>query len=366
VAALTMSLPERLGGDRNWDYRYAWPRDAGIGSGAFMASGRTDEARAFLRWLDVASRLTLPQMSVLYTLDGTSGHGEREIKGVSGYRNSLPVRAANAAAKQHQLDVYGWVIDTAWHLVSRGEKLEAPKWRMLRSLADFVADHWRNPDAGLWEERGDPRHHVSSKLMAYVALDRAVRIAQTRRDDHAEVERWVSESQALRSQVRRHGWSDELQTYTAAYGSTDLDASVLLVAMSELENDAPERISSTVDAVRRRLGAGGVLIYRTLESTSPDDAGEGAFIACSFWLIDALARCGRIDEAEKLMSQAVTLGGGLGLLAEECDPASGQMLGNYPQALSHSTLVSAALSIEAAKASKTHRAARRTPRERQA
>jgi GH15 family glucan-1,4-alpha-glucosidase len=202
--------------------------------------------------------------------------------------------------------------------------------------------------------------------MAYVALDRAVRIAQTRRDDHAEVERWVSESQALRSQVRRHGWSDELQTYTAAYGSTDLDASVLLVAMSELENDAPERISSTVDAVRRRLGAGGVLIYRTLESTSPDDAGEGAFIACSFWLIDALARCGRIDEAEKLMSQAVTLGGGLGLLAEECDPASGQMLGNYPQALSHSTLVSAALSIEAAKASKTHRAARRTPRERQA
>jgi GH15 family glucan-1,4-alpha-glucosidase len=360
VAAPTTSLPERLGGDLNWDYRYAWPRDAGIGSGAFLAAGRAEEAKAFLRWLEIASRLTLPRMKVLYTLDGTPGHREREINGISGYRSSLPARAANAAARQHQLDVYGWVVDTAWHLASLGHELDGPSWRMTRSLADFVARSWRPPDAGIWEERGAHRQHVSSKLLAYVALDRAARIARARGSDAKRVSTWERERAALRAQVREQGWNPTLRSYSAAYGSDDLDASVLLIAMSELEGESTERVKATVEAVRRRLGAGGVLVYRYLNG---DEAPEGAFLACTFWMIDALARCGCVDEAETLMEEAIGLGGELGLLAEEVEPSTGEMLGNHPQALSHSTLVAAALSIEAAKASGSRPGSRRTPRE---
>src|SRR5438067_10614526 len=213
VAAPTSSLPERVGGDLNWDYRYAWPRDAGIGSGAFMATGGIQEAQAFLRWLGIASRLTLPKMRVLYTLDGTPGHREREIKGVSGYRGSLPVRAANAAANQHQLDVYGWVVDTGWHLASLGAELDGPSWRMIRSLADFVASCWREPDAGIWEERGELRDHVSSKLMAFVALDRAARIARRLNRDLERAKRWEGQREALRADVRERGWSPSLNSY---------------------------------------------------------------------------------------------------------------------------------------------------------
>lgn len=359
VAAPTSSLPERIGGDLNWDYRYAWPRDAGIGSGAFMAAGRAQEAKAFLRWLEIASRLTLPRMDVLYTLDGTPGHREREIDGVSGYRGSLPVRAANAAARQHQLDVYGWVVDTAWHLASLGSALDGPSWRMIRGLADFVARSWRQADAGIWEERGPHRQHVSSKLMAFVALDRAVRMARQRRTEGRRASRWERERDALRSEVRSQGWNSTLNSYSAAYGSEDLDASLLLLGASELE-DQPDRIMGTIEAVRDRLGAGGVLLYRNLpDGKAPN---EGAFLACSFWAIDALARCGRIDQAETLLQEAIRLGGELELLAEEVDPSTGEALGNFPQALSHSTLVTAALSIEVAKASRNRQGSPHTPR----
>jgi GH15 family glucan-1,4-alpha-glucosidase len=361
VAAPTTSLPERIGGDLNWDYRYAWPRDAGIGSGAFMAAGRTQEAQAFLRWLEIASRLTLPRMRVLYTLDGTPGHRERELMNLSGYRGSLPVRVANAAAGQHQLDVYGWVVDTAWHLASMGSELDGPSWRMVRSLADFVARSWRQPDAGIWEERERLRHHVSSKLMAFVALDRAARITRGRNKDLQRALKWERERDALAAEVRDLGWNADLKTYTAAYGSDDLDASLLLVGMSELENGRPDRILGTVKAVRERLSAGGVLLYRNLPSTGP--AEEGAFLPCTFWLIDAMARSGQIAEAEQMLADAVGLGGELGLLSEEIDPSNGEMLGNHPQALSHSTLVAAALSIKAAKASGSRPGSPHTRRE---
>jgi len=356
VAAPTMALPERIGGDLNWDYRYAWPRDAGIGSGAFMAAGKTQEARAFLRWLSIASHLTLPRMEVLYRLDGTAGHREKEIGGLSGYRGSLPVRAANAAVRQHQLDVYGWVVDSVWHLMSLGSPPDGPSWRMTRSITDFVAAHWREPDAGIWEERGEPRQHVSSKLMAYLALDRAARMARSLGRDAGRAARWEREREALGSEVRREGWDDGLRSYVRAYGSKEMDASVLLVAQSELENGSPERISSTVDAVRERLGAGGPLIYRYL------GAEEGAFLACSFWAADALARCGRMDEGEKLLGDLGRLGGELGLLAEEVDPRTGEMLGNFPQALSHATAVAAALSIETARAAGSRPGSHRRPR----
>jgi GH15 family glucan-1,4-alpha-glucosidase len=358
VAAPTMGLPERIGGELNWDYRYAWPRDAGIGSGAFMAAGCADEAQAFLRWLEVASRLTLPRMRVLYTLDGTPGHHETELEGLSGYRGSLPVRAANAAATQHQLDVYGWVVDTAWHLSSMGSELDGPSWRMIRNLADFVATHWRAPDAGIWEVRGEPRQHVSSKLMAFVALDRAARIARQRRNDAKRAARWEFEQELVRRDVKRNGWNDDVGVYTASYDSAQLDASLLILPMSELEEPHSERVVKTIETLRSRLSAGGVLLYRNLDEGGAPPS-EGAFLACTFWLIDALARCGRVDDAETLLADAVALGAELGLLAEEIDPVTGEMLGNYPQALSHSTLVAAAFSLEEARASRRSRGSRR-------
>jgi GH15 family glucan-1,4-alpha-glucosidase len=353
VAAPTTSLPERIGGDLNWDYRYAWPRDASLGSGAFMATGKSDEAKAFLRWLEIASRLTLPRMRVLYTLMGNPAQREREIREVSGYRSSLPVRISNLASGQHQLDVYGWVVDSAWHLVSMGSGLDGPSWRMIRHLADFVCGCWREPDSGIWEERGAPRHHVSSKLLAFVALDRAVRIARHRGSDRKRAEHWEQERDALRSQLRERGWNPSLNSYAAAYDSGDVDASLLLLGMSELDQDQPERLRLTIEAVRRHLSAGGPLVYRNL----PHDGTprEGAFLACSFWLIDALARAGNIDEAERLMADACTYGNELGLFPEEIDPSTRQALGNFPQALTHSSLVGAALSIESAKASANRR-----------
>ena len=362
LAAPTMALPERIGGDLNWDYRYAWPRDAGVGSGAFMAAGLTAEAEAFLRWLEIASRLTLPRMRVLYTLDGTAGHRERQIKQVTGYRKSRPVRAANEAVEQHQLDVYGWVVDAGWHLESLGRKLDRPTWQMTRLLADFVAEHWREPDAGIWEERGRLRQHVSSKLLAFVALDRAARIARARGRQLDEAARWERERDALVAEVRARGWNTELGSYVATYDGDAVDAALLLVAMSELEDGHPERILGTVDAVRSRLGAGGVLLYRNLPPHGKPV--EGAFLPCTFWLADALARAGRVDEAESVLADAIRFGGDLGLFSEEVDPSSGEMLGNYPQALSHSTFVAAALSLEVARESGRPPGSRRTPRAR--
>ena len=210
--------------------------------------------------------------------------------------------------------------------------------------------------------RSDPQQHVSSKLLAFVALDRAGRIAGRRKTDLRRAEIWRRERDSLRTQVRERGWNQMLSSYSSIYGSDRLDASLLLIAMSELEGDRVERVNATVDAVRQRLSAGGVLLYRNLpdEDQPPN---EGAFVACTFWLIDALARCGRVEEAETLMSEAIRLGGELGLLAEEVDPSTGEMLGNFPQALSHSTLVAAALSIDAARASGSRPESRRTPGE---
>jgi GH15 family glucan-1,4-alpha-glucosidase len=221
---------------------------------------------------------------------------------------------------------------------------------MIRDLADFACKCWRDPDSGIWEERGVLRHYVSSKVLAFVALDRAARIARHRRSDRQRADHWERERDALRSEVRDRGWNRGLNSYAAAYDSDKLDASLLLLGLSELDRDRPERLRFTINAIRRKLSAGGPLLYRYLP---PDgQPTEGAFLACTFWLIDALARTGEIDDAEHLMSEAIALGGELGLLPEEIDPSTGEALGNFPQALSHSSLVGAALSIEEAKASR--------------
>jgi GH15 family glucan-1,4-alpha-glucosidase len=350
VAAPTTSLPERIGGDRNWDYRYAWPRDASIGIAAFLGAGKPQEARAFLAWLLHASRLSRPCLPVLFTLDGRPGPREAELAGWPGYADSRPVRTGNGAARQHQLDGYGWVVNAAWLLTAAGHGLYGETWRVVAGLADQVAATWTEPDAGIWERRATPDHHVHSKLMAWLALDRAIRIATARGDRRERRRRrWTSARDALAEEVCSRGFDRAQGAYTGAYGSTALDASVLLPVI-EFEPAQSPHVVGTVDAIRRRLGAGGPLLYRYPPGTDGLVGGEGAFLPCSFWLVQALARTGRHGEAEALFDELLSLGGPLGLYGEEMDPATGEHLGNYPQALTHAAVVQAALALGSANA----------------
>jgi GH15 family glucan-1,4-alpha-glucosidase len=350
VAAATTSLPEDLGGARNWDYRYAWPRDASIGIGAFLGAGLDEQARAFLYWLLHASRLDRPRLPSLMTLHGRRVPPEREVPW-PGFADSRPVRFGNGARDQHQLDNYGWVVDAMWLLARAGHGLYRETWRAGRGMADFVADHWREPDAGLWEERGPPQHHVHSKVMAWLALDRALRIGETNRLPAAQRARWSAERDAIGADVLANGVDHDRDVFVRAYGRRDVDAALLLLPLIGLEPRDSPRLANTIDAVRSELGAGGPLLYRYSPGEDGLAGGEGAFLPCSFWLAQALAAIGRVDDAVEVVEQLLPYGGPLGLFAEEADPATRGLLGNYPQAFTHATLVQAALAIRDAQGS---------------
>jgi GH15 family glucan-1,4-alpha-glucosidase len=346
VAAPTTSLPETIGGLSNWDYRLSWPRDASIGLSAFLSLGKPEEAHSFIHWLLHASRLTRPRLHVLYTLDGNPGPKEQEIPEAGGYRESRPVRVGNAASQQHQLDVYGWVLDAAWGTVRSGRRLHGETWRGMSSLADFVALSWRWPDASIWEVRGEERHYVHSKLMGWLALDRAVRIARTHRTRRRRVKRWRTERDTLAADVRARGFDPHRGSYVRSYGAPDLDAALLLLPALGFEEPGSPRLSGTVSAIREKL-ATGPFVYRYHPSEA--EAGtEGAFLACSFWLVDALARLGRTSEAAEVFESLLAHANDLGLFAEEMDPPTGEHLGNFPLGLTHATLIQAALSLRAA------------------
>ncbi len=346
VAALTSSLPEHIGGTRNWDYRYSWPRDASIGLVAFLALGKEDEAHSFMHWLLHASRLSRPHLEVLYTLYGKSSGPEREIPEVSGYADSRPVRIGNAASTQHQLDVYGWVLDAAWVLTQSGRRLHAETWRALSSFADFVAKTWEQPDAGIWEARGQPAHYVHSKLMGWVALDRALRIAKTRRVSPRRTRFWFDERARLASDIRARGFDAGRGSYRRSYGSDDLDAALLILPILDFDDIASGSIAGTVDAIRDELSARDGLLFRYLPESDGMQGREGAFLPCSFWLVQALARLGRRDEAAGLLERLLGLANDVGLFAEEIDAATHEHLGNFPQAFTHATLIQAALALE--------------------
>jgi GH15 family glucan-1,4-alpha-glucosidase len=348
VAAPTTSLPEAVGGGRNWDYRFSWPRDASIGLAAFLAVGKEEEARSFLYWLLHAGRLTRPRIEVLYTIHGKPGPPERELWDVTGYRDSKPVRIGNGASTQHQLDVYGWVLDAAWLFARSRRALHGEIWRALAGMADFVASRWRDPDAGIWEIRGEPRHYVHSKLMAWLALDRALRISRTHRTRAGRVQRWTSERDALAAQIRDQGFDEALGSHVGAYGSRELDASLLILPVLEFEEPRSMRLRGTVEAVRRELGAGGPLLYRYRAGIDGLEGEEGAFLPCSFWLVQALARMGRAEEAVEMFRDLLALSNDVGLWPEEIDPRGWGHLGNFPQAFTHATVVQAALAIQEA------------------
>jgi GH15 family glucan-1,4-alpha-glucosidase len=348
VAAPTTSLPEAIGGQRNWDYRFCWIRDSNFMIDALLQLGCADEARSLFWWFMQATALTVPELHVLYRLDGGPGRRERSLD-LDGYRRSAPVRVGNGAAGQTQLDIYGALFETAW-LYSQGHHAFDPDTgAVLSRIADHVCEIWRQPDSGIWEVRNGPFHFTHSKVMCWVALDRAARLAQRGELPRHRAEKWRREAEAIRAYVDRECWSDELGSYTRTAGSRDVDASLLMLPLVEYADPRGGRIRGTIDAVNRLLRHGDVVYRYHAEDGLP--GGEGCFLNCSFWLVSALASCGRIDDAVQLMERLVARANDVGLFSEEIDPVSGAFLGNFPQALVHLAAIDAALAIAGVEAS---------------
>jgi alpha,alpha-trehalase len=345
LAAPTTSLPEAPGGDRNWDYRYVWVRDASWTAAALQSLGYDDEAEAYLTWAMNAMRTSRPRIRSLSTLYGSGSVAEREIAHLRGYHDSRPVRRGNAAADQRQLDNWGHVVDIAYVLARRRDGLDRDTSDAVASLVEFVARHWREPDQGMWEVRSAPEHFVHSKVMAWLALDRGVRLAREF-GLRGPAGRWARERDAVRSAVLDRGVDPRTGSFVRSFGSSDVDASLLLIATTGFLPPSDARLSATIDAVREGLGQADLVVrYR-----APDglEGNEGAFVACSFWLAQALAMAGRRDEALDVFDRTVARSSDVGLLPEEIDVETGEFLGNYPQALSHIALVNAAVALDRA------------------
>jgi len=348
AAAASASLPEEIGGERNWDYRFCWVRDSAFTLGALLELGCPDEAEAFFWWLLHASQLSHPRLQVLYRLNGGERAPERTLE-LHGYQGSRPVRIGNDAAAQTQLDIYGDLLQTALVYTRAGGRLDRETGKRLAGNADLVCRIWREPDSGIWEVRRQPGHFTHSKMMCWVALDRALRLAETGHLPRDHEATWLRERQAIRDFIETSCWSDRLGSYTREAGRDELDASLLLGVLLGYDAGHPGRLAATVEAIRRDLGSGPLLARY-----SGDDGlrgGEGAFLCCSFWLADALARIGRGDEAAVLMDELVSLANDVGLFAEEIDPVTNEFLGNTPQGLVHLALITAAVSISNANAS---------------
>ena len=345
VAAPTTSLPEDIGGVRNWDYRYCWIRDSNFLIDALLQFGCAEEARSLFWWFLQATALTSPTLHVLYRLDGGVGPAEREL-GLDGHRGSRPVRIGNAAVGQAQHDVYGDLLATAWLYSERHQHLDRDTGGALAEIADHVCDIWRAPDAGIWEVRNGPFHFTHSKILCWVALDRAVRLAERHEMPARHLDRWKREALAIREFVERDCWSDAVGSYTRIAGSDDVDASLLMISTLGYGDAHGTRVRSTVDAIDRRLREGDLVFrYRADDGVA---GGEGCFLNCSFWLVSALARTGRAGEATALMDRLVKRANDVGLFAEEVDPRTGAFLGNFPQALVHLALIDAAFTCRAA------------------
>jgi GH15 family glucan-1,4-alpha-glucosidase len=341
AAAPTTSLPEAIGGERNWDYRYSWPRDSAFTLRALLALGCSREADAFFWWLLHATQLTHPQVRVLYRLDGRLDANERSLP-LSGYRGSRPARIGNGAAGQTQLDVYGEVMDAASEVARARGRLDRDHARRLAEIADHVADIWHRPDAGIWEVRSAPAHFTQSKMMCAVALDRACSLAENGMLQ-GDAERWRRARDEIRAFVEDRCYAADSGSYTRSAGEGLLDASLLLGVIAGYDEPTAPRLLGTVDAIRRELTRGPLVIRYVGEDGVAGE--EGAFLACSFWLAEAYARQGRIDEAATLMDELIELANDVGLYAEEIDPVSGDFLGNFPQGLSHLSLISAAVAM---------------------
>jgi GH15 family glucan-1,4-alpha-glucosidase len=347
VAAPTTSVPEWLGGVRNWDYRFCWLRDASLTLIAMLRSGHRDEAVAWRNWLLRAIAGDPADIQIMYGIAGERRLDERELDWLPGFADSRPVRVGNAASAQLQLDVYGEVLDAAWHTLKHGGEQSHFSWSMLRRLLAWLEEGWRQKDAGIWEVRGPERHFTHSKVMAWVAFDRAI-LMNEQFGCEGPVERWRRIRDDIREEVLALGWSEQKQSFTQTYDSDDLDASLLMMPIVGFLPANDPRIQSTVAAIRRELSIDGLLYRYVADEHSADGlpAGEGVFLACSFWLVEVLAMQGEQAEAETLFERLLGFRNDLGLLAEEYDPVAGHQLGNFPQAFTHLSLVTAALALD--------------------
>ena len=354
VAAPTTSLPEKLGGPRNWDYRYCWLRDAAFTLLAFLNAGYTEEANAWQHWLLRAVAGSPHQLQIMYGVAGERDLGERELDWLDGYAGSRPVRVGNAASTQTQLDIYGELADVLEH-AERGDLPVAPRRQELRrAFLAHLEKAWRKPDSGIWEVRGPPQHFVHSKVMAWVAFDRSSRSAT----DASRGRRWKKLAEQIKADICANGIDPERGCFTQAYGSNNLDAALLLLPIVGFLPARDKRIKATVAEIEKRLLSDGfVLRYETGSGVDGLPPGEGAFLPCSFWLVDNYVLMGRLDDAERLFARLLECRNDVGLLSEEYDPRAGRMLGNFPQAFSHVALVNSALGLSHA----LDKSARRQP-----
>jgi alpha,alpha-trehalase len=344
AAAPTTSLPEEIGGIRNWDYRFCWVRDASMTARAFATLGQPGDGIAFLGFLAraAAQHHDPSRIQVMYGLEGGTRLTEYNLGHLDGYRDSRPVRIGNAAALQRQLDVYGELIEAAYDLLRGGSRLSEQHWQWLRGIADYVCVVWRLPDRGIWEVRGPERHFTYSKLMCWVALDRALRIAGMLGDD-SPTEHWRRERAEIRHAILDQGYDRQKRSFVQHFESETLDASNLLIPLTGLLPANDPRVQGTIDATMRELTENGLVHrYHTGETHDGVGGGEGAFGICTFWLVNALALAGRVQEARDIFDGMLERANDLGLYAEEINPQTGEFLGNFPQAFTHIGLINAA------------------------
>ena len=345
VAAVTTSLPEQLGGPRNWDYRYCWLRDATFTLLAFMSGGFYQEAKEWQQWLLRAIAGSPDQVQIMYGLAGQRYLPERELTWLTGYENSKPVRIGNAASEQLQLDIYGEVMAAFHSALSRLEKSGELSFAMLRRLVEHLETIWQEPDEGIWETRGGRQNFTYSKVMAWVAFDRAIKAAGVLHAG-APVERWQKVRTKIHEEICSHAYNEKLGSFVQSYGSEHLDASLLLMPMMGFLPAEDPRIQGTLKAIEGSLMSGGlVLRYNTEKVSDGLPPGEGVFLACSFWMVSALMMQGRDADAKKLFERVLSLANDVGLLAEEYDVGAKRLVGNFPQALSHISLVNAAFHL---------------------
>ena len=356
IAAPTTSLPEQIGGERNWDYRFTWLRDASLTLNAFSHLGHKEEAIGFMKWLVTVCGKCGPKAQILYDMDFEDPLGEQELEHLRGYRDSLPVRIGNDAYRQLQLDVFGEVLDAAHNYIDIGGRITRRTWGLLESFANAACENWRLPDSGIWEVRSGPYHFVHSKLMCWVAVDRGIKIAE-RLGYRKDLGRWQKTAREIRDDILARGWNPERGAFTQHYDTPALDASNLLMPLFGFLPISDERVASTIERTIEELGWNGLLRrYKTDETDDGLRGAEGAFLWCSFWLVRNRLRQGKLEDATALYERLLGYGNHLSLFSEMVVPDSGEALGNFPQALTHLAVIITGLELTRAIEEKKTRA----------
>jgi pentatricopeptide repeat protein len=343
AAAATTSLPESPGGTRNWDYRYSWVRDSSFSVRSLGVLGYVKEADGFRRFMERTAAGSAEEMQVLFGVGGERNLPEWEVQGIAGFRGAKPVRVGNAAVNQRQYDMYGELLDLAWRWHEQGHSPDDDYWEFIVELVNAAGRVWKEPDRGIWEMRGEPRHFVHSKVMCWVALDRGIRLAADLGRE-APVEKWGEERDDIRKTIEERGYDKSRGAFIQAFDWPKMDSALLLLPIAGFVDFRDERMVRTTDAVKDELEDNGLLL-RYARGDDLIEGNEGAFLACSFWLAECLVRQGRVEEAESLFRRAVSTGNDLSLFSEEYDTKNNEMLGNFPQGLTHLSLISAAIAL---------------------